>query len=256
MFKSLTLALAVALCGSAPALAADVTSGTKDAEAAVLNFDRSTKKPSPYWSNAVAGFEAVETTAPRGATVLFGDSITARWPMDKFPANPVVNRGIGGDHIGGYKYFGLLDRMNTSIRALQPKRIFLMIGINDMLPQGPPMENMVAAYGYLLDHLKQDAPDAEVIVQSILPVNKPDFSYMHDPIIELNKHIKQMADERGLKYVDLYSHFADEKGEMKPELTNDGVHLTPAGYELWVKVLTDEGLVAHDAATTATAAGK
>ena len=204
---------------------------------ATLNLDASTKKPNEYWSKAVAKFKSEETSAPRHGVVLFGDSITARWPEGKFPAKNVINRGIGGDHIGGYKYFGLLDRMDTSIKNLQPARVYLLIGVNDMLPGGPPMANMKLAYNHLLDEIIKDAPGAEIYVQSILPVSKPEFEYMKKPIIQLNREIKKLADEKHLHFVDLYPHFVNDKEDLKPELTVDGVHLTPAGYDLWIKVL-------------------
>ncbi len=201
------------------------------------------KKPNEYWEAAVARFRSEETTAPKGGTILLGDSITTRWPKDLFPGDKVVNRGIGGDHIGGYNYYGLIDRMDTSVEALKPKRVFLMIGINDMLDVGPPMENLKLAYPYMLGQLRKAAPDAEIIVQSILPVSKPAFHYMHEPIKELNKTIEQAAKERGMRYVDLYSRFKDENGKLRKGLDSDGIHLSPEGYELWIKVLKEEGLL-------------
>lgn len=223
-----------------PAYAQD-TSAT-ETSAAIIK-DPAQKKPSDYWQNAVARFKSEETTAPKGGIVLLGDSITARWGTDNFPGEKVVNCGIGSDHIGGWKYFGLLDRLDSSVRALEPKQVFLMIGVNDMLENGPPMENMKAAYALLLDELQKAAPDAEIIVQSILPVRKEKFDYMENNIIELNKKIKRLAATRGMRYIDLHSEFEDENKDLKKELTNDGVHLTPEGYQLWLEILAAEGVL-------------
>lgn len=244
--------LAAGLAGAAPdetcaAPVDSITTGSAGTSAtAGLILDKAQKKPSPYWTTAVARFVSEETTAPRGGTVLLGDSITARWPAGMFPADKVINRGIGGDHIGGWNYLGLLDRLPTSVEVLKPRQVYLLIGVNDMLQGGPPMDNMVAAYGYLLDELHRVAPDARIIVQSLLPVSKPEFEYMHDPIIELNGHIAKLAAARGLRYVDLYSAFADDKGKLKPGLDVDGIHLSPKGYELWLDVLKREGLLPAD----------
>jgi len=215
-----------------------------------LIMDASQKKPADWWQTAVTRFRSMETTAPKHGTVLLGDSITARWPADMFPGEKVINRGIGSDHIGGWKYFGIIDRLDTSVKALEPERVFLMIGVNDMLPGGAPMENMVEAYDYLLDQIKANAPEAEIVVQSILPVSKPDFHYMHEPIRQLNKEIQRMAAEKGMRFIDLHSRFKNEKGELKAELTKDGVHLTPEGYRLWLDVLLADGILKSDDEST------
>jgi lysophospholipase L1-like esterase len=42
--------------------------------------------------------------------------------------------------------------------------------------------------------------------------------------------------------VDLQPAFADAEGQLKAELTTDGIHLDGAGYRLWATVLDNEGL--------------
>ena len=32
-----------------------------------------------------------------------------------------------------------------------------------------------------------------------------------------------------MKYIDLFTHFVDDNGQMKPEYTNDGLHLLGKG---------------------------
>lgn len=242
---------AVAIAVAALPAAAQDASDTSSSAAIVL--DKSKKKPNENWEKAVARFRSEETTAPRGGIVLLGDSITTRWPVDMYPGENVINRGIGGDHIGGWHYLGLIDRLDTSVSVLEPKQVYLMIGVNDMLDNGPPMENMKAAYALLLDELQKAAPEAEIIVQSILPVRKEKFDYMEDNIIELNQEIERLATARGMHYIDLHSRFEDENKDLRKELTNDGVHLTPRGYELWLDILAEEGLVdAEDTTSTLT----
>ena len=41
-----------------------------------------------------------------------------------------------------------------------------------------------------------------------------------------------------VKYIDLFTHFVDDNGQMKPEYTNDGLHLLGKGYMLWKEIIT------------------
>jgi lysophospholipase L1-like esterase len=58
--------------------------------------------------------------------VLFGDSITARWPWH-LPGYDIINEGVDGNTIQD-----LLDRIFPVI-AHEPDTLFLMIGVNDIL---------------------------------------------------------------------------------------------------------------------------
>ncbi|WP_366517339.1 hypothetical protein [uncultured Campylobacter sp.] len=47
-----------------------------------------------------------------------------------------------------------------------------------------------------------------------------------------------MAREKGLTFINLYPHFTEPGTNiMRAELTYDGLHLTKAGYDVWVKLL-------------------
>src|SRR5579864_8146786 len=73
-------------------------------------------------------FALLPTTS--GRVVFLGDSITdhgawAEW----FPELDAVNRGIGGDTVGG-----VINRLRTSVH--QPCAVSLMIGTNDLTGSG------------------------------------------------------------------------------------------------------------------------
>ncbi len=54
----------------------------------------------------------------------------------------------------------------------------------------------------------------------------------------LNKKIKSIAEENGCTYIDLTEALQDPAtGKLKREYTNDGLHLTGAGYRAWMSVV-------------------
>jgi lysophospholipase L1-like esterase len=82
----------------------------------------------------------------------------------------------------------------------------------------------------ILDGLKQQTPDTEVYLQSVLP-RAPSY---RGSIEALNARLAEVALEHGAAWVDLYPAFFDpETGGIRGELSNDELHLLGPGYALW-----------------------
>ena len=170
-------------------------------------------------------FEALSAT--HAAVVFVGDSITegGLW-SEWLPGVDVINRGISGNTTQD-----ILDRMHHIV-SVKPDKLFLMIGVNDLNKRlGAAVA--LANYTKLFDLIDAQLPDIEVYIQSVLPVNAvwPLIDNTHIPT--LNAALAQHADERGYRYIDLHSVFSDEEGALKPDLSNDGIHLLAPGYRLW-----------------------
>jgi lysophospholipase L1-like esterase len=147
-----------------------------------------------------------------------------------------VNRGIAGDIT-----FGVLHRLDEVI-ARQPAKLFIEIGINDMakdIPDSMIVENIIA----IVQRIKQASSATRLFVQSILPINNvlmteyPEIMHKDAHIIKVNAVLKQRARQNGFVYIDLYSRFKDDKGQLTAGYTTDGVHPNEAGYRLWVEIL-------------------
>jgi lysophospholipase L1-like esterase len=160
--------------------------------------------------------------------VFFGDSITSGGKWDEYyPSLNVCNLGIGGDNIEG------LTRRVKLVQALSPKKVFVMIGVNNTV-QLNWKSGMPEKYEALFDKLEQ--LDAEVYIQSILPVRSPS-SIHNNRIVEMNRYIKESAERHNFTYIDLHSVMKDENGELIKEYSRDGVHLTEQGYTAWTRAL-------------------
>ena len=51
-----------------------------------------------------------------------------------------------------------------------------------------------------------------------------------EKIIAINEWLKKYANQNGLTYLDFFSAMVDEKGFLKEELSNDGLHPNDKGY--------------------------
>lgn len=165
--------------------------------------------------------------------VFLGDSITdgCEW-AELFDNRHVKNRGISADRSGW-----LLDRIDTII-AGRPKKLFLMIGTND-LSVGVEPDEVVGNIRKLVVRFQKQSPWTKLYIQSILPVNGADFKkYPHHyginpQIVETNRQLEALCREKGIVYIDLWSLLVDGKGNLDSRYTNDGLHLMGPGYLVW-----------------------
>jgi lysophospholipase L1-like esterase len=197
------------------------------------------KIDSSYANTYYQGRMEIFRTLPmqKGAIVFVGNSITERAQWNELlPGKAIVNRGIGGDNS-----FGVLARLDTILLS-KPSKLFLDIGIND-IGRGLPVAVIANNYERILHRIKELSPKTKIYAQSVLPLNETVLkaAYLQNKkaiIIELNNNIKALAVKYGATYADLHNDvFADANGDLKTQLTVDGIHLAPKAYVLWVDYL-------------------
>lgn len=180
-------------------------------------------------------FLAASALAESAAPVVFlGDSLTQQCDWDTmFEGVTTFNGGLQGDTAAD------MPTRLEKIEKLNPRQIFLMIGIND-LSRGETPEDVAASYRALFERLGK--LEAEICVESVLPVNMEIIhqygSYAVDnrDVQTLNAYIKGLAEEFGMTYVDLYPLFSDQ-GVLCPPYTSDGLHLSQEGCSVWADAL-------------------
>ena len=168
--------------------------------------------------------------------IFIGNSITehGEW-QELLPQQNVINRGIGGDNT-----FGVLARLDEVVSS-RPDKIFLLIGIND-IGRGLPLELLLNNYKRIVSYLRNKSPRTTIFIQSILPTNDSllKFDYLKDKneiIKKVNREIAILSASEQFTFIDLFTLFADKNGQLKKEMTLDGVHLRSEAYIHWIKFL-------------------
>lgn len=172
--------------------------------------------------------------SPR-SIVFLGDSITdgGEW-SELFGNAACLNRGISGDRSDW-----LLERIDAVV-AGRPRKIFMMIGIND-LAQGRTPEQIASTVRRIVDRVRELSPRTRIYIQSVLPVNGKCFDsfrghYAHAAEIPVtNALLKTLCEEERITWIDLHTAMADDEGNLRAEYTNDGLHLLGTGYAVWKK---------------------
>ncbi len=87
----------------------------------------------------------------------------------------------------------------------------------------------------ILAAIERAAPGTPVVVQSVMPRG---LTY-RDEILALNTRYRELVDAApdNVRYLDLWPVLATPEGALKPELTQDSLHLNGKGYVEWTEVL-------------------
>lgn len=165
--------------------------------------------------------------------VFMGDSITDGWKLaEYFPDKPYINRGISGQTTPQ-----MLIRFRADVIALKPRAVLMLAGTNDIAGNTGAMtlEMIQNNYASMADLAR--AHGIKVIFASVLPIHdygKTKVSERRAPeqILKLNEWLKLYSKANGHTYLDYFSKMVDEKGMLKAELANDGLHPNAEGYRL------------------------
>jgi len=182
-----------------------------------------------------ADAELLNAGPVKDRVVFFGDSITDIWKLQNyFPGKPYVNRGISGQTTPQ-----MLLRFRQDVIDLKPRAVVILAGTNDIAGNTGPMRNedIEANLATMAELAK--AHGIPVVFASILPVHnytaKSQDFFAQRPgarILQVNRWLKAYCEKKGIVYLDYFSAVVDDKGLLKKELAEDGLHPNDAGYKI------------------------
>lgn len=175
--------------------------------------------------------------ALKNQTVLLGDSITdffncyeLFYDFSKSSGQAVYNRGISGDTSDR-----LIERLYDNVLYIEPKNIVLLIGTND-ISRGIPLSDSVKNLERIITETKNACPDVNFIVEAVYPINenmRDKFEKRKNKIIcEMNNEFIKLCEKHNCVWLDFTDKLKDESGNLKKELTYDGLHINAKAYEI------------------------
>ena len=183
-----------------------------------------------YWKHRVDLFRTMPN--PEGEICFLGDSITDGCEWVELTGNlRCTNRGISSDTA-----WGIIKRIDEVTEG-RPAKVFLMIGTND-LDRNKTVSEVRNKIGEILDTIKKQTPSTEIYLQSILPVWDYTWGSRNNKTIdEMNAELVKLAAQKRVTWVNLAPFFKDDKGALRKDLTEEGLHLNGRAYYLWYSVI-------------------
>jgi lysophospholipase L1-like esterase len=179
-----------------------------------------------------------------------GDSITRRWQATDYPAHKknwdrnfygwnAANFGWGGDTTQNV----LWRLQNGEMDDVNPKVVVLMIGTNNLGNSKSSSELAVSieivtrGIRAILDTIRAKAPAARIVLMAITPRAASNGIDFMPAIDQANSHISAFADGETIVFLNINEKLADRNGRLFDGVTEDGLHLSVTGYQIWAEAL-------------------
>jgi len=169
--------------------------------------------------------------------VFIGDSITEMWLASDpdFFGPDRITRGISGQTSSQ-----ILLRLQPDALALTPRAVHILCGTNDIAGNtGPTTPYRYQCNVRAMTALAR-AQGVRIYLGAILPAKRFTWRPEVNPVTwvqELNRWLRERANECGVTFVDYHSALVDENGGLNSEFTRDGVHPNRRGYAAMRQVL-------------------
>ncbi|HEV7404140.1 MAG TPA: GDSL-type esterase/lipase family protein [Chthoniobacteraceae bacterium] len=169
-----------------------------------------------------------------------GDSITEFWPIlgkdvwkKEFGGMRVLNCGVAGDTTQNILYritHGEFDH-------IAPKVVVVLAGINNLgLKADLSPDDLARGVRRIVATIRAKSPVSKVLLLSIFPSSEP-ADPVRRRIVETNKRLALLNDDKSVFYLDLYQAFLDQDGVFSTAISPDGTHLNAKGYQIWADAM-------------------
>jgi len=193
-----------------------------------------------------ASYDQQNRTVMPGQILFVGSSLMEIFPIEKFQAEQdlglskhIYNRGVRATTTAD-----LLAHMDPLIFDLQPSKIFINIGSND-IGFNVPTATFLANYDQILTQIHAQLPATTVYLMAYYPLNttadfgeeKGEHTQLYRyrsnaALVAADTQVQALAAKHGDAYINANAGLTDDHGDLRAELTFDGAHLLPAGFQI------------------------
>jgi lysophospholipase L1-like esterase len=197
-------------------------------------------------NSGVAHAELVRKAGSGVIDIYFiGDSITRRWSAVDYPellANfgrnffgwNAANFGWGGDRTQN-----ILWRLDHGeLPAVGPKVFVVQAGTNNLADFESAEQRVLgvtAGIAAIVERCRRHAPESLIVLTGVFPRrDRPEFN---SSIVAINAKLAAFGDEGRVRYLDISYALVDSRGLLSATMSEDGLHLSLAAYQVWADAL-------------------
>ena len=191
-------------------------------------------------------YRELNAHARRGQVLFTGSSLMEQFPVDELCRSFGIDACVYNRGVGEFTTDYFLREIDTQLLDLEPSKIFINIGTNDIkndpaIPEGW-MKHLIQNYTEILRRLRERLPESTLYLMAYYPVN-PDAAVArqgwsaqalkirtNEAIEQANREVEKLAAQFGASFINVNEGLTDEQGRLKEAFTVDGIHMYPEAY--------------------------
>lgn len=192
-------------------------------------------------ADKVKHYSILNKYVKKGKVVFTGSSLMEQFPIYEFLLDYDIKETIYNRGVSGFTSSEMILALDTLIFELEPKKIFINIGTNDLSSPDYKVEELIGRYEYILDQIKSRLPETKVYVMAYYPCNC-DYDFGNEAarewvrqrpnakVIEANEALEAMTKRYQVRFIDINKNLYDKDNNLKSEYSIEGVHMYANGY--------------------------
>lgn len=184
-------------------------------------------------------YHQINQSIKKGQVVITGSSLMEMFSINKFISEIGSNKLVYNRGVGGFTTDDLLEALDICVFELEPARIFINIGTNDLSDSRIPINSIINNYDKILNAIEERLPNIEIYLMAYFPVNYDAASSEMKECIKIrnnekinmaNLEVEKLANRHKKRYIDINKNLKDSEGRLRAEYTIEGLHINENGY--------------------------
>lgn len=210
------------------------------AEVVLFNYIQKRKR------DKLKSYKMLNQYVKKGQILFVGSSLMEWFPINEMQQNLSKDYIIYNRGIAGFVTTELLAYMEECIFELEPSKIFINIGTNDMNTPDYKKDKLIKNYDKILTEIGEKLPNCKVYVMAYYPLNaKADFpgvdkefkenrfkTRTNAVILEANQSVEELAKKHNYEFINANDGLMDKEGNLKEEFSIEGIHMWPNAYSV------------------------
>lgn len=196
-------------------------------------------------------YRVLNQDVKKGQILFVGSSLMEQFPVNELLMTAEIDKVVYNRGVGGFTTVDMLKHMEEMVFSVEPSKIFINIGTNDIGSPEYCLEKLLENYEEIIRQIQERLPEAQIYMMAYYPVNETDkmpdenmrkimfHTRTNENIHIANEAVGKLAKQLGCYFINVNKGLSDGRNKLKKEYTIEGIHMYANGYRVVLQNLKE-----------------